>query len=454
MTDDAELLRRYADQRDQEAFAEIVQRHLGLVYHAALRQCGGDAHRAQDVAQMVFADLARKSAQLARRPVLAGWLYTSTRYAAAQAVRAEVRRQAREREAHFMNEMISGASAEPSAEWERLRPVIDGALHALSERDREVLLLRFFEGRALAEIGEKLRLTEDAARMRVERALERMRAALSGRGVTSTTAALGLAMAGQVSAAVPAGLVTSVSSAALATAASGGAATTAALTFMSMAKLKVGIAATVIVAGTSGVGVMLESRSQAALKEELIAARQQHAEAMGLRAENSRLENLAKELAVYRADDVELTRLNQEAIALKDRLQKTREAAAAMGRAQAAAGSAGSGNTRPPFNSKVPDRVAVIREPVEAVYPIEMLKAGIAGEVLVDFIVDSNGNVANPFVLKSSHREFEAAALEAVGKWKFDPGVKGQRAVNTRQRTPITFQPPESKNGPAAPGWF
>src|SRR5260221_14117309 len=173
MTDDAESLRRYAGNRDEDAFAELVRRHLGLVYHAALRQCGGDVHRAEDVAQTVFTDLARKAAKLARRPVLAGWLYTSTRYAASQAVRGEARRQAREQEAHAMNELLADTPAhgEPVAEWERLRPVIDDALHALSERDREAVLLRFFESRAFAEAGAKLFLSEDAARMRVERPL-------------------------------------------------------------------------------------------------------------------------------------------------------------------------------------------------------------------------------------------------------------------------------------------
>src|SRR3954464_9623151 len=139
MTDDAELLRRYAESRDEGAFAELVQRHLGLVYHAALRQCGGDTHRAEDVAQSVFSDLARKASQLARRPVLAGWLYTSTRYAAAHAVRAEARRQAREQELHAMNDQAFEPDAESASDWDRLRPVIDDALHSLGERDREAV---------------------------------------------------------------------------------------------------------------------------------------------------------------------------------------------------------------------------------------------------------------------------------------------------------------------------
>jgi protein TonB len=72
-------------------------------------------------------------------------------------------------------------------------------------------------------------------------------------------------------------------------------------------------------------------------------------------------------------------------------------------------------------------------------YPFEMRRAGVAGEVTVDFIVDSNGNVMNAYAFKSSQREFEAAAVLAVGKWKFKPGRKGGRNVNTHMQVPIVF---------------
>src|SRR4051812_14771624 len=72
-------------------------------------------------------------------------------------------------------------------------------------------------------------------------------------------------------------------------------------------------------------------------------------------------------------------------------------------------------------------------------YPFEMRRAGIAGEVVVDFIVDSNGDVQNAYALKSSQREFEAAAIQAVSKWKFKPGRKGGRNVNTHMQVPIVF---------------
>ncbi|HRP04062.1 MAG TPA: energy transducer TonB [Opitutaceae bacterium] len=72
-------------------------------------------------------------------------------------------------------------------------------------------------------------------------------------------------------------------------------------------------------------------------------------------------------------------------------------------------------------------------------YPFEMRRAGITGDVTVGFIVNSSGDVVEATALKSSQREFEAAAVQAVSKWKFKPGRKGGKAVNTRMQVPIVF---------------
>src|SRR5262245_32218128 len=97
--EDTELLRRYARDGDEKAFAELVRRRIGLVYSVALRRVGGNRHRAEDAVQSVFTDLARKAAALSQRGVLIGWLHRSTQFAAAGIVRAEQRRQAHEHEA-------------------------------------------------------------------------------------------------------------------------------------------------------------------------------------------------------------------------------------------------------------------------------------------------------------------------------------------------------------------
>ena len=119
MPTDADLLRRYVHNRDERAFTEVVQRHLGLVYSVALRRVGGDAHLAEDVTQRVFSVLARKAPVLVHRATLSGWLYTSTYLTSAAVVRGERRRKVHETEAQLMQSTLS--SSEPPADWTRLR---------------------------------------------------------------------------------------------------------------------------------------------------------------------------------------------------------------------------------------------------------------------------------------------------------------------------------------------
>jgi len=434
MSDDAELLRRYANENSEPAFAELVQRHLGLVYHAALRQVGGDAHRAQDVAQTVFTDLARKAEALARRPVLAGWLYTSTRYAAAQVVRSERRRRVREQEAHTMNENLSDPT--PAADWEHMRPVIDDALQALNERDREAVLLRFFENRPFAEVGARMAASEDAARVRVDRALEKMRAELARRGVTSTTAALALALAGQSAVAAPAGLAAAVTHAALAGAAGGG--LLAAGTFMSMTKIQLGLTATLVAAGATG--FVVQARTNADLRAELRQLQEENRQVATLQAENLQLAKTAAEVETMRADDTALAQLGNEADALHLRMQAATRRAAQAQASRAASTMRGT------------DSAPRVRTSIAPVYPVELKQAGVGGEVVVDFVVDATGKVRNAYVVSSSQREFERPALEAVNQWTFDAGQKGGRFVNTHLQVPIAFSAAkgEAENGTPA----
>lgn len=214
MPDDAILLRRYAETGAEDAFAELVRRHIDWVYSASLRRVGGDAHLAEDVVQHVFIALARKADSVSRHPMLTSWLYTAARHEAANIVRSERRRKAREQEAHAMNTMPS--ALEPQPDWHRVAPVLDQAIDALGARDRAALLLRFVERQAFADVGAALRITDDAARMRVNRALEKLRLELAKRGVVSTGAGLAATLAGHSVGAAPAGLATSVIGTALA----------------------------------------------------------------------------------------------------------------------------------------------------------------------------------------------------------------------------------------------
>lgn len=237
MLDDSALLQRYTTERSEAAFAELVRRHIDLVYGVALRRCGGDAQLAEDATQIVFTTLARKAGQLLDRPVLGGWLYRNAQYTATDLVRTESRRRRREQEAHLMNEMTGSEACDD--EWTRLRPVLDGAMSELKDDDRDALVLRFFEGRSFADVGSRLRLTENAARMRVERALEKLHRLLVRRGVTSTSAALGTALTSHAAVTAPAGLAASVTGLALTGAAAGGAAVGLASLFGFMSTSKI-----------------------------------------------------------------------------------------------------------------------------------------------------------------------------------------------------------------------
>ncbi len=264
--DDASLLRRYAQEHAEEAFAEIVRRYLPLVYSAAVRRLGGDRHRAAEIAQEVFVALARKAEPLSRHAALAAWLHTATRHAALDALRGERRRRVRETEAYAMETMLR--TEEPTAEWERLRPVIDDVVDELDAADRQAVLLRYFQARAFAEIGAALGLSEEAARKRVERALDRLRGLLERRGIASTGAALATVLSTQTTLAAPAGLAASITGVALA----GGGLAAGALTFMALTKIQAGMAAALVLGGATG--LVWQQHGLASAREESIRAEQ------------------------------------------------------------------------------------------------------------------------------------------------------------------------------------
>lgn len=220
MSEDPERLQKYAREGNQDAFSELVRRHLRLVYFSALRQLGKDSEAAADVAQAVFIDLSRKAGMLHGHPSLVGWLYTSVHFACRKHLRTERRRKAREREAFAMQEAEMNSS--PHLDWARIQPEIDAALRRLDSRDRDAILMRYFEDRPFAEIAAVQRMSEEAARMRVCRALEKIRRMLARRGVTSTAGALAGAFGAQVAEAAPLGLHARLVASAAAAPAAGG----------------------------------------------------------------------------------------------------------------------------------------------------------------------------------------------------------------------------------------
>jgi len=209
MTDDVRLLRRYSAEGCEAAFSELVERFLPLVYSAALRQVGGNRQMAEDVAQHVFAELARVAGSLSSEVVLSGWIYRATRFTAAKMVRAESRRRAREAAAarEQESESMSAPQAENLPDWDALSSHLDEAMNELEQGDRHAILLRFFQQMDFRALGAALKTSDDTAQKRVSRALDKLRLLLVQRGVALSAAALGALLANNAVAAPPPGLV-------------------------------------------------------------------------------------------------------------------------------------------------------------------------------------------------------------------------------------------------------
>ena len=253
--DDIELLQEFASHHSEEAFRTVVERHIDFVYAVARRQLS-DTHAAEEVTQAVFIDLARKAAVIPPKTILSGWLFRAARFAAAKTQRSEHRRQRREWEATQMEPTFHENKTE--SPWEQMEPALNEALAELSEQDRSAVLLRFFEKKALKEVGERLGLNEGAAKKRVARAVEKLRLIFQRRGIATSSAVLLAALSAQTAQAAPVGLAASIAT----TAVLKGTALTAStvtlgkgiLNLMAISKLNATIAATaalLLVGGTT-----------------------------------------------------------------------------------------------------------------------------------------------------------------------------------------------------------
>ena len=260
MSDAQQLLADYARNGSEASFRELVTRYVDLVYSTALRMVNGDSHRAQDVTQTVFMDLARLAPKLKANPMLGGWLHRHTCFTASKLMRGERRRQIRERQAVEMQ-----ALNKDDNKMEKLAPVLDEAINELGEEDRKAVLLRFYERCDLRSVGQALATSEDAAQKRVARALERLQAILTRKGVALSAAALGTFLAGEAVSAAPAGLVTSIIGGVLAGAAAGNSLTLTAITwFNAKTAATILVLAAIALAGGSLVKQRHVARLQAA----------------------------------------------------------------------------------------------------------------------------------------------------------------------------------------------
>jgi len=280
MNDDAELLCRYANDGSEGAFTALVRRHIDLVYATALRRTGGDAHRAADVSQQVFSALARNARKLSRHPVLSAWLHTAARNSAIDLMISEQRRRIREEVAVD----LSAANASPeNPEWDRVKEFLDDAVAELPETDRAAVILRFLERKPYAEIGAALRVSEDAARVRTDRALDKLRGLLARRGITSTASALAMMVTSQSGVSAPAGLAVALAARALVPVSGG---FLVGVTSIMNIKLLVPVAAGAFILG--GLGMHALTRDNAAVPPPLPAPAQDAQLIASLRAEIAR----------------------------------------------------------------------------------------------------------------------------------------------------------------------
>jgi RNA polymerase sigma factor (sigma-70 family) len=211
--DDITLLREFARNNSEEAFAALVTRHVNLVYSVALRSVR-DPHLAGEITQAVFIVLARKADSLGDKTILPGWLCRTARYASANELTIQRRRQHREQEA-YMQSILNEAEPMHEKTWNQIAPLLDGAMEKLGQKDHDALVLRFFENKTFAEVGATLGASEDAAKMRVNRALEKLRKFFTKRGVSSTTAIIAGTISANSVQAAPVGLAKTISAVAI-----------------------------------------------------------------------------------------------------------------------------------------------------------------------------------------------------------------------------------------------
>jgi RNA polymerase sigma factor (sigma-70 family) len=338
---DAQLLREYAQNGMDSAFAEIVNRHTNLVYSCALRLVGSP-DIAAELAQNVFLGLARGARTLSPKldqcASLAGWLCRSTRNLSLNFRRDEFRRQSRERQAM---DTLNPAS-ETTVDWESLRPILDEAMSTLNEPDYDALVMRFFQNQDLRAVGLALGVSDDTAQKRVSRALDKLRELLQGRGITTSAGALSIILAANAVQAAPAGLALTISSAVLA----GATVTTATIAthaLMNWITLKSAVTITVA-ALAAGSGTYLwqqheanalrgENADLAAQRDSLTkerddavaAAAAKNGQSDGLPADKEELLRLRSEVGMLRRQTNEISRLQQQNAELQSALAEAKQ---------------------------------------------------------------------------------------------------------------------------------
>jgi len=320
------LVREYAQSNSEQAFAMLVSRHINLVYSVALRQVR-DPHLAEEIAQAVFVVLARKAKLLHPKTILSGWLCRTARNVSADTLKMQRRRQFREQESH-MQSLLN----EPDATtWNQIAPLLDEALNGLEAKQHDAVVLRFFEGKELNQVGAAMGITEDAARMRVNRGVEKLREFFTKRGVALSATAIAGAVATNSVQAAPVGLAAAVTAAALSGTTIITAAVIAATKTATMTALqKAFVAAAVAVLAVAGI---YEARQATNARAEVQLLQQQQAplteEIQQLQRER---DETARQLASLSEDNERLNRNTSELLRLRGEVGILRRQADELGR--------------------------------------------------------------------------------------------------------------------------
>lgn len=273
---DTALIEEYAATRSETAFRELVDRHIDHVHSVAYRVMRNHA-LAADVAQQVFTKLATDHGKIPCHVSLPAWLHVKTRSLAIDMVRSEEARRRREQDFQLTAKM----NEQDVSDWSELEPLIDEVIGSLPTKDRDAILLRFYQKKSHATVGQILGVSEDAARMRINRALEKVRAKLSSRGIATTTAALALTLPANAVTAAPPALAATVSSTAVSAALAGAAASSGvsiSSTLLSIAKTYIAL---ITVLAVSAPVVVWQFVTQSRLGNEL-STLHQSIEAIGI----------------------------------------------------------------------------------------------------------------------------------------------------------------------------
>jgi RNA polymerase sigma factor (sigma-70 family) len=196
---DAALLEAFVSGGREDAFAELVRRHGGLVHGVCLRRLRR-AEDAEDASQAVFLILARKAVALRGRSSIAGWLHRAAVNVSCNARKAVERRERKEREAASMIAANDPTREERETGWEQVAPVLDAELDRLPEHQRTALILHHIEGLTKEEVARHLGWKPGTVSSRLDRALRRLRTRLAKFGMVISADALVALLAGKAAA--------------------------------------------------------------------------------------------------------------------------------------------------------------------------------------------------------------------------------------------------------------